>query len=522
MIRKIILTLFLISSLSFANGEEDVFLKDGKYYDVKTNKLFNGYIEYTEKDTNIKRMEEDYVEGVITQKTFYYKSGAIQSVVGYADGEPFLEENYYEDGTIYERIFHKDGKERKFIEEMDGKHITRVDGKMRKTKSKEGDIYVYQINEDDFTMKNWGYSSYAYQKRYYRTFLIEEKKSGLNTFERKWEHGLLVYDKSYERDLKSSRLKSKSVNFYEEDNTLREIIENEETDNRVETWYFLNGNKKYEMRRYRDKDNKLNEEKRYFDESGKMLSEEISIHYDTVKSDKENYKKYLEMTKEDKPYKINYPNGKLAYEKFFTGDNVKVERYYTKDGILIFDGEYFPKQYEIKVKKLAIHDLPEGNVVTESKFPRNIKRYSPDGKLIYIESFEDSDKFTKFQKTSYHKNGKIYIDEKKIITKNNLTVNDMTYEIKRYDEDGKLRYSLKTDDKLAEEKYYDENGKLHYEKVEKVERSIDSSTTSDIFYYKNGNKRKEIIYEYSGLSGKGDTLIRKYFLNGELEKEYKE
>ena len=99
MLKKIILAVFLFSSFAFAGEKTDydlveIVLKDGKYYIKGTEKLYTGYMEYINSETQIKVKEEDYKDGVMIQERKYYESGNFKIAIRYADGEPFLEENF--------------------------------------------------------------------------------------------------------------------------------------------------------------------------------------------------------------------------------------------------------------------------------------------------------------------------------------------------------------------------------------------------------------------------------------------
>ena len=97
----------------------EIFEKDGKLYIKGTEKLYTGYTEYINRDTGKKEFEEDYKNGVVIQEREYYESGTLKCIKRYADKELFMEERFFEDGTLYEKRFYKDGKSR-LVFEKDG------------------------------------------------------------------------------------------------------------------------------------------------------------------------------------------------------------------------------------------------------------------------------------------------------------------------------------------------------------------------------------------------------------------
>ena len=482
MIKRVILVLSLLSSVVFAQGE---------------------------------------IEGAATQEKFYYKSGAVKKILWYADGEPFLEEEFYEDGTLREKKFHKGGIVRT-IETRDTIHeIYRVDGKIKITKKNPEDIEITQTNKDEFTWNHkqafWGADT-VYKKRYYQEDLSEDKRGMDSTTKKAYSYGLLSSDEFIAR-FRDSEEKDRETSY--KFGILVKTDEGETNWDESEIEYFLNGNKKYENIVFRDDEGERHHKERFYDESENLLSEMIFVGTNRMKDNTEIYEKYKETIKDDKPYRINYLDGQTAYEKYFTENNVKIERYYTKEGILTFEGEYYPEPYKCDIKIPLFYNYIDYKTHAESRKLRNIKSYSSDGQPIYMEKFEDNERFIKFETTSYHKNGKTYYNLTETITKNSDGINEMTYDLSRYDDNGIIRYNMTADDKIERQKFYDEDGKILEEYVVEFERETASEIKTYIYYYKNGNKRKEDIRERNYKTKERNNLIRTYFLNGELENEEK-
>ena len=515
MLKKIILAVFLFSSFVFAGEKTDYDLveivsKDGKYYIKGTEKLYTGYMEYINSETQIKVKEEDYKDGVMVQERKYYESGALKSAIRYADGEPYLEEKFFEDGTLWERIFHKDGtKKYVYIKSDDAKDIYTPEGRT-KISCVTGMTFKHDVKDDIFTK-----TTQLYHKEYDRTELTEKNSTDEFSFSRKWNYGILVYEDIYRYNENGET--TEEIYSCSEDNIVKKEDENSIRE------YFPNGNKKYENIVFWDKEGKRHYERRYYDESGKILSEEIEINNETIKSDWENYKKYCEMIRDDKPYKIFYPNGKTAYEKYFTDKNIKMEKYYTKEGVLVLEQESHPELYEIKVKEsyLGLWDEYKGKIKRDIKI---VKKYTPQGQPVYIEKFEDNDKYTIFETTSYHKNGKIYYNKKETITKKIAGAAEVVCELKRYNENGKLEYLLTFDSQRKDEKFYDKDGNIYYEIImETINYAAGQERESWIGYHKNGKVRRESITIWDGneedlISSKTERI---YSINGDLKKESK-
>ena len=111
MLKKIILSLILISSLVFGNNKDsdlvEIFEKDGKLYIKGTEKLYTGYTEYINRDTGKKEFEEDYKNGVVIQEREYYESGTLKCIKRYADKELFMEERFLKMELFMKKDFTK-------------------------------------------------------------------------------------------------------------------------------------------------------------------------------------------------------------------------------------------------------------------------------------------------------------------------------------------------------------------------------------------------------------------------------
>ena len=515
MLKKIVLAMLLFFSFGFAEEKKDydlveTVLKDGKYYIKGTEKLYSGYIEYTSNKTGKVALEEDYKNGVIVQERQYYESGALKSIKRYADSELFLEEKFFEDGTLCERKFYKDGSARLvYVKNEDSEEIYTPEGRTKVCHNINGTIFK-QDTKDDIFKESTG----LYLKEYNRTELTEKNSTDEFSFSRKWNYGILVYEDIYRYNENGKT--TEEIYSCSEDNIVKKEDENSTRE------YFPNGNKKYENIVFWDKEGKRHYERRYYDESGKIISEEIEINNETIKSDLENYKKYYEMTEGDKPYKILYPNGKTAYKKYFTDKNIKMEKYYTKEGILVFEQETYPEPYKIKIKYSFLESWDEykGKIERDIKI---VKRYTPKGQPVYIENFKDTKEYTIFEKTSYHKNGEIYYSEKETINKKLNDSAEIIYELKRYNENGNLEYFLILDSQKRDEKHYDKKENLCYETVIANENGIaGQEKETHIIYYKNGKVRKENIVEWNGnYTDILSEVERNYSINGDLKEEHK-
>ena len=172
--------MFLFSSFAFSveSTEEqlmEVVLKNGKYYIKDTDKLYSGRAEYFDNAENRKVIEEDYKDGLITQTREYYKSGVIKSITRYADGEPFLEEIFFEDGVLCERKFYKD-KYAKIIykKESNSEEIYTPNGRTRIVKKTNGTIFKQDVKKDIFS-NDIG----LYRKEYNETEIMEKNEIGV-------------------------------------------------------------------------------------------------------------------------------------------------------------------------------------------------------------------------------------------------------------------------------------------------------------------------------------------------------
>lgn len=503
--KKIIIGMLILSSLVLADKHSDkradLYLKDGKYFSPDRNEIFTGSIIYSTQEDKIDYLEIIYRDGLISEEKEFYKSGALKKLIKYdEEEEPFLEETYYEDGTLAQRKLIKDGNEKIILIDSDdfhsGKNSYSPDGKFNRRLGLKGDIEIQYREENRFVKNNY---SQLYSKFYTDTKIEEEKRGNLETFSREYNYGILI-NESYNKVNEKEEVR-KITKF---ENNILTITE----DNR-ETKYYLNGNKKYESIDYNDENGILHNEVRYFDESEKLISERIYLNNE-LKKDYED-KNYIEKIKDNDTYTIKYPNGKIAYEKIITSDNKTLEKYFSKDGILTFSGEYYPNLYKKDIKEL-IDEYGDG-IRIKAELPKNIKRYSLDGKLIFESKFDENEKFTKFCKLSYHQNGKIYYDELETIDN---TTNIMVRELKRYNDKGNLEYSLKHDNKIKIERTY-KNGKLLYEYVLKKENG-DLLEEYNI-YYNNGKKRVSDEYHTNYKTGRGINYIKKYSLDGTLNYE---
>ena len=505
MLKKIILSMFLFSSFAFSveSTEEqlmEVVLKNGKYYIKDTDKLYSGRAEYFDNAENRKVIEEDYKDGLITQTREYYKSGVIKSITRYADGEPFLEEIFFEDGTLWERIFHKDGtKKYVYIKSDNSEEIYTPNGRTRIVKRTNGTIFKQDVKKDIFS-NDIG----LYRKEYNETEIMEKNEIGMCGISKEWKYGILVQDDIYGYDDNGEEI-SKRISY--NDNILKI-----EKDNSI-VEYFPNGNKKYEDLTWWDKKGKKHDEIRDYDESEKLISEKIYVNNETIKSDTKNYDKYYEMKENNKHYKIFYPNKKLAYEKYFIENDIKIEKYYAKNGNLVFEQKEYLKPYKINIKHW---DTDKEQIKRNIKL---IKKYTDKGQPIYIEKFVNNDKQTIFQKTSYHKNGKIFYDEKEIINKISENIGESEeYELKRYNENGKIEYFLKTEQlKRTEEHYKDDI--ISYKRLTEYNVTTKEEKETEISYYKNGKKRQERIVSWKYDTVNEDTT-KEYSINGELIRSY--
>lgn len=506
--KKIILGFLILSSLALADKHPDkradLYLKDGKYYSPDINDVFTGTLIYATKPENIDYLEIIYRDGLISEEKELYESGAIKKLTKYDEEEDaYLEEKYYEDGTLSQRKLIKDGQERiVFINDNNipnDRNYFSFDGRLDKKLEVNGDVRIRYRKEDNFVNDADLYS------KFYNDINIKEEKTGnLENFSRKYEYGLLV-NESYNKVNEKEKI-IKQINF--EDNILTVTEDNKETK------YYLNGNKKYENITFKDENNILHNETRYFDESEKIISEKIYLNNDLKKEYKDkDYENYMERLNKNLPYTIKYPDGKIAYEKYLTKDNKTIEKYFSKNGTLTFSGEYYPNIYKKSIKKL-INEYDDG-LEAKVELPKNIKRYTVEGKLIFESKFEENKKFTKFHKISYHKNGKIYYDELETIDN---TTDIMVRELKRYDEKGNLEYSLKLDNKIKIESAYRDN-KIQY-KYELRKEDGDLIEEYSI-YYNNGKKRYSDEYHTNYRTGKGFNYIRTYDLDGKMKKESK-
>lgn len=503
MMKKIIFGFFSIFLLILADKHPDkradLYIKDGKYFSPDRNEIFTGSILYSTKEDKINYLEVVYKDGLISEEKEFYKSGALKKLIKYNEEEDaFLEENYYEDGTLSERKLIKDGKE-KIILINDNDFYIEIscfspDGRFDRQLGTKGMIRVNYRNDDRFVS-----DKELYFKSYDGIEIEEEKNGNLEYFSRKYEYGFLISETYRKVDEKGKS--TKQIKFKDNILTITE-------DNR-ETKYYLNGNKKYETINYEDKEGILHDEVRYFDESGKLISERIYLNNE-LKKDYQD-KNYMERAEENSSYIVKYPDGKTAYEKIITSDNKVLEKYFSKDGNLTFSGEYYPNIYIKNIKEL-IDEYGDGLRVKE-ELPKIIKRYTVDGNLIFESKFEENEKFTKFCKLSYHQNGKIYYNELETIDN---TTSIMVRELKRYDDIGNLEYSLKHDNEVKIERTY-KDGKLLYEYTLKKESKDLVEEYS--LYYNNGNKRVSNEYHTNYRTGKGISYTRTYSLDGSLNYE---
>lgn len=429
----------------------------------------------------------------------YYESGAIKRVTRYDEQTPYLIEMFYEDGTLMKKILIKDGEERILYTSSDESHNhinkTSKDGQLQKRVSVTGDFSIYYIG--DLIVDN---EKSIYTNKYSDFKQIEEKNNGLIQFKREYEYGILLkesYSEFTEKDvlIKDLEFKNNILRIKEHGNTYE---------------YYLNGNKKLENILYVDeKGNKYNKELHY-DESEKLIYEKIYINNQLEKEYQDkNYSTYLDTKIRNFPYHIKYSNGNTAYEKYITLDGKIVEKYFNKKGTLIYSGEYYPNLYKMKIKKMA-HEFDEG-LEFKSDLPKNIKRFSYDGDLIFESKFEDNESNTIFRKISFHQNKQVYFDEKETINKK---TNVLTYELKRYDETGNLQYSLKVDNREKIKKYYKDK-KIFYEYILKFENN--TKMIFDNFYYKNGKIQKSYMIVTDYTNQNDYFSIKSYDLNGNLK-----
>ena len=474
MLKKVILSMILLSSLALGN----------------------------DKDNDL--IEIDYKEGVKIQERKYYENGAIQSIIRYADEEPFMEEKFFEDGTLYEKIFYKEGKGYiVFQKDEYGEEFYSPERRTKTVKNANGNTYKQDIKRDTLAK-----DTKIFSIEYFHGDLTLEKED----YRKVLKYGVFSESDSYGYDKEWKRTR-KEIS-YTKDGFL-EINENGNT-----TKYFPNGNKYFESIVYFDKQGKKHFEERYYDESEKLLSEEIEISNEVIKNDIDKRQKYFDMIRDDKPYKIFYSNGKLAYEKYFK-DNKKIEKYFAKNGILTYEKEDYQQKYEINSEKI-LND-PVKYYKGDTRKLENIKIYTPEGKPIYIEKFTEDNKQIIFQITSYYPNGKIYYNEIEIAEKK-LTENEkIKYELKRYGENGKLKYSLLAEKDSGNEKIYDDKGNLYYEKINTVDYKKREEIETEISYYKNGKARQETVTIWGEANGDltSKYTIKTYSINGDLKDEYK-
>ena len=511
MLKKIILSLILISNLVFGNNKDsdlvEIFEKDGKLYIKGTEKLYTGYTEYINRDTGKKEFEEDYKNGVVIQEREYYESGTLKSIKRYADKELFMEERFFEDGTLYEKRFYKDGKSR-LVFEKDGYSETfySPEGRTKTVKEIDGEIYKRDVKEDIL-----GKDIEIYNK-YYESNKIKNLRLQQENTTKVWEYGIFNYSDTYGYDKDWN--KTRKEISYEKENILTI------NDNGNITTYFPNGNKSFEQKKYRDEQGKEHFERRSYDESEKLISEVIEINDILVKKDIDKREKYLQMKEEDKPYKTFYSNGKLAYEKYFE-DNKKIERYFNKNGILTYEKEDFQKECEIDGEELWADKVESYKKIRKL---RNIKKFTPEGKIIYDEKFKEDNKKIEFQIISYHPNGKIYYDEIEVVEKGTRKNKKIEYQIKRYGENGKIKYIFFVNKEKANEKMYDDNGRLYYEKINTLDYVKREEIEREIWYYTNGKIREEKVTFWGSSQGEltSRSIRKTYSINGELKKETKE
>lgn len=431
----------------------------------------------------------------------YYESGAIKKIIKYDDKIPYLTEIFYEEGTLMKKILIKDSEERVLYANLDEPYNyinkTSKDGQFEKRISTTGDISIYYTG--DLIL---GKEECIYTNKYFDTKQIEEKSKGLIQFKREYEYGMLL--KENYTEFTEKKVLTKDLEFK------NNILTIQENSNKYE--YYLNGNKKSETISYIDEKGDKHQKELHYDESEKLLHEKIHINNLLEKEYQDkNYSTYLDNKKKNIPYQIKYPNGNIAYEKYLTPDSKIVEKYFNKKGILTYFGEYYPNLYKIKIKKMA-NEFEEG-IDFKSELPKNIKRYSDDGDLIFESKFEDNESTSIFHKISYHKNKKIYFDEKEIINKK---FNILTYELKRYNEAGSLQYSLKIDNKEKIKKYYKDNSIL-YESILIFENN--SKKVLDNLYYKNGKLKKSYVNIIDYTNQKEYFSIELYDINGNLKKK---
>lgn len=498
----------MISTLVFGNDKEndliETFEKNGKLYIKDTEKLYTGYVEYIKRDTGKKGFEEDYKDGVLVQKREYYESGALKSVKRYADKELFMEEKFFEDGTLYEKRFYKDGKSR-LVFEKDGYAETfySQEGRTKTVKEIDGGIYKRDVKRDIL-----GKDIEIYNK-YYENNKIKNLRFEQENITKVWEYGIFNYSDTYGYDKDWN--KTRKEISYERENIL--VI----NDNGNITAYFPNGNKSFEQKNYRDKQGKEHFEERSYDESEKLISEIIKIDDKLVKKDIDKREKYFQMKGEDKPYKIFYSNGKLAYEKYFE-NNKKIEKYFNKNGILTYEKEDFQKECEINSEEIWAEKIESYKKIKTRKL-RNIKKFTSEGKIIYDEKFREDNKKIEFQIISYHPNGRIHYNEIEVVEKGARKNKKVEYQIKRYGENGKLKYDFFVNEEKSNEKIYDDNGKLYYEKINTLDYVKREEIEREIWYYTNGKIREENTTFWGEVTSR--SLVKEYSINGELKKETK-
>lgn len=509
MVKKIAFNLFILFSVLTFSQPEIV-------YDEETNKPLNGYVEYIKKDTNIKVLEEDYVEGIKVEERNYYESGGIKKITKYDEGEKYLEKEFFEDGELSSKIIYKDGVGRLLVSKDEGNNsIFSEDGRIDRQSIMYDIEKVYYRGEDIF-------SGMSYDELYQK---IDEKESkeekiveGPLSITRKYRYGILEKENIVEVEegiYKESEKKLEEGNIlsvYEEVTIYKDLPIIKEDVKKIS--YFPNGNKKREEIEVRKEEGKRYEIERIYDESEKLLQEKKYVNNDLKDTfiDK-GYEDYKEKVNKSEGYKIKYPDGKIAYEKY-SKDGKDIERYFNKKGILVFDKETSKELYQAKVRRMADESYDE----TVVKKPQNMKKYRDDGTLFYEERFEDNKDATVFLIVSYYKNGNINFKEKETIEKSNDTRKKRIYELEEYDENGNIIRSIYHDDKKHSKKFYGDNHKLKYEEI--LEDNKGEVISKNISYYKNGKIKRDsemIMPNYSS-SIKSHTKL--YDINGELKKEY--
>lgn len=403
-----------------------------------------------------------------------------KKVLRYKGEKLFLTEYFYADGTKAEEIEYRDDKEIYRKTDVFATMLENLsfDKKFKKsnwnTQVKDKEIYVRKKD----SLGN--YYSTVYTRTLFNNVEIREYKQGeAQNFLREWKYGVLVKENEIVRDLERSVFQRD----FEIESDYIKISETSNGINRVGIFYFNGNPKRIEIYK-KTSDGKVFNEMYDYDEAGTLLSKSVKIGDKRSEERNEKYISEYQELKKGEEYKVFYPNKTVAYERLKKDDNI-IEKYYSKEGKLTFEREISSK----KISKLInrVEDEVEKSKKLKKEL-RKIKVYTPKGKPLYSEDWEeDKEKYTLTYK-SWYENGQENYDVKEIVYKSSPT---SIIDMKKMTSDGKEDYTIYADDKMRIEKNY-KNGVLNTEFQIKEEGII------EIEYYTNGKKKIENIVKNSG------------------------